>query len=461
MALLPQIPTKPTQNIEWATQDTNNGENSTPNKVATTTAHKDYGWGYPEQPPRNIMNWWQNAVYKWLDYLSKYVDLRVRTVSDNFAYNVEDITGLQFTVLTGRLNTGNLVSTFSQTALTMTDNSTNYVYAYVNTNNVALIDVASAWPDGSPNHTYYPLYKVTTSGGAITDVEDFRKHTMPRKASVQDVIDGTDNTKFVTPYTLTQGFVVPSATTTVYGKVRLADNTDISNQSGDDVLTAAALATTQIRASNDGVTVKYGLVALAHNTDLSGANRGSNADRVLRIDNMDDANAYATTSLPGFVTRATQTDVDANEATKYVTPALMNTAILKAVPTGVVTIAAGGVVPTGWLECNGAVIANSGDTAALYAVIGTKYGAAGKLPDLRGEFVRGWDNSRGVDSGRVLGSNQSSSVQNHLHTQSNQNVDGSAQVSALASISATVESYPSDSSETRPRNIAMMYIIKK
>ncbi|AUH00988.1 phage tail protein [Prodigiosinella confusarubida] len=61
--------------------------------------------------------------------------------------------------------------------------------------------------------------------------------------------------------------------------------------------------------------------------------------------------------------------------------------------------------PTGWLKCNGQTF----DTA-LYPILATAY-PSGTLPDLRGEFIRGWDDGRGVDSGRTLLSQQSHAMQ--------------------------------------------------
>jgi len=56
--------------------------------------------------------------------------------------------------------------------------------------------------------------------------------------------------------------------------------------------------------------------------------------------------------------------------------------------------------PIGWLECNGAVL-NRSDYIELFSEIGTTYGYTNSdnfiLPDLRGEFIRCWDNGRGVD----------------------------------------------------------------
>ncbi|GKW14753.1 hypothetical protein PEC301937_07030 [Pectobacterium carotovorum subsp. carotovorum] len=69
----------------------------------------------------------------------------------------------------------------------------------------------------------------------------------------------------------------------------------------------------------------------------------------------------------------------------------------------------GAVAPTGWLKCNG----QSFDKA-LYPILASRY-PSGALPDLRGEFVRGWDDGRGVDTSRALLSAQSHSIQGHAH----------------------------------------------
>lgn len=69
--------------------------------------------------------------------------------------------------------------------------------------------------------------------------------------------------------------------------------------------------------------------------------------------------------------------------------------------------------PTGWLKANGAAVSRT-TYAALFAAIGTTYGGGDgsttfNLPDLRGEFPRGFDDGRGVDAGRSIGSAQASS----------------------------------------------------
>ncbi|ENA2437665.1 phage tail protein [Klebsiella pneumoniae] len=65
--------------------------------------------------------------------------------------------------------------------------------------------------------------------------------------------------------------------------------------------------------------------------------------------------------------------------------------------------------PTGWLKCNGAPF-----TASQYPKLALAYPGL-LLPDLRGEFIRGWDDGRGVDPGRSIGSSQGWSPGSHVH----------------------------------------------
>jgi microcystin-dependent protein len=71
--------------------------------------------------------------------------------------------------------------------------------------------------------------------------------------------------------------------------------------------------------------------------------------------------------------------------------------------------------PTGWLKANGAAVSRT-TYAALFTAIGTTYGVGDgsttfNLPDLRGEFPRGFDDGRGVDSGRAIGTAQLDAAQ--------------------------------------------------
>ncbi|EKY3223593.1 phage tail protein [Cronobacter dublinensis] len=74
-----------------------------------------------------------------------------------------------------------------------------------------------------------------------------------------------------------------------------------------------------------------------------------------------------------------------------------------ALPVGVPVPWPTATAPAGWLKCNGAVF-----TAAQYPKLALAYPGL-KLPDLRGEFIRGWDDGRGVDSGRAILSAQAAS----------------------------------------------------
>lgn len=93
-----------------------------------------------------------------------------------------------------------------------------------------------------------------------------------------------------------------------------------------------------------------------------------------------------------------------------------------AVPPGAVAHFAMGSAPTGWLKANGAAVSRT-TYAALFAAISTTFGSGDgsttfNLPDLRGEFVRGLDDGRGIDTARALGSAQADEIESHTHTAS-------------------------------------------
>jgi len=123
-------------------------------------------------------------------------------------------------------------------------------------------------------------------------------------------------------------------------------------------------------------------------------------------------------------------------------------------PVGTIVGWASSTAPTGWLECNGQ--STSGYTE-LAALIGSN------VPDLRGEFVRGWDNSAGIDTGRTLGSTQSDEFKEHNHTIvsfGRVNVNPNGVQNPFYSRSGEEDTSSVGGTETRPRNVALMYIIK-
>ncbi|KDX18365.1 phage Tail Collar domain protein [Escherichia coli 2-210-07_S3_C3] len=145
--------------------------------------------------------------------------------------------------------------------------------------------------------------------------------------------------------------------------------------------------------------------------------------------------------------------------------------------------------PTGWLKCNGAPF-----SAEEYPELAKAY-PTNKLPDLRGEFIRGWDDAKGVDVSRSLLSNQSDAIRNitgGLRTVNTENYsiwentasfygaliplehstnNSFFELKGLQVSPAGGETYPKavgfdaskvvpTANENRPRNIAFNYIVR-
>lgn len=129
-------------------------------------------------------------------------------------------------------------------------------------------------------------------------------------------------------------------------------------------------------------------------------------------------------------------------------------------------------VPAGWLLCNGAAVSRI-TYRNLFEVVSILYGSGNggttfNLPDLRGEFIRGWDNGRGVDTGRTVGSFQADEFKAHDHSlvgqlQAFTPATGSGKFTLHSGVGSGFNSNYIENAggaETRPRNIAMAYIIK-
>lgn len=149
-------------------------------------------------------------------------------------------------------------------------------------------------------------------------------------------------------------------------------------------------------------------------------------------------------------------------------------------------------VNTNWLECNGAELPIA-DYQALYGLIGNAFGLAQspsnfKLPDLRGQFLRGWDHGRGKDpdaavrsGGDHVGSTQTDAIKKHAHPvgANTGKAAGGESVFDPGSWGSYQHCYTGDYNrsdaeltadgmfsscpravETRPNNVAVMYCIK-
>ncbi|EFN9298542.1 phage tail protein [Escherichia coli] len=151
-----------------------------------------------------------------------------------------------------------------------------------------------------------------------------------------------------------------------------------------------------------------------------------------------------------------------------------------ALPVGVPVPWPSATPPAGWLKCNGAAFSSE-----MYPRLAKAY-PTNKLPDLRGEFIRGWDDGRGIDAGRALLSFQTGMLEKHRHiVVANDGYDtkdewelatifkktysqgrglDAANTGGSLIPSPTLHSRGSigntGGSETRPRNIAFNYIVR-
>ncbi|MGS0119599.1 phage tail-collar fiber domain-containing protein [Escherichia coli] len=136
-----------------------------------------------------------------------------------------------------------------------------------------------------------------------------------------------------------------------------------------------------------------------------------------------------------------------------------------ALPVGVPVPWPSATPPTGWLKCNGAAF-----SAEEYPKLAKAY-PTNKLPDLRGEFIRGWDDGRGVDSSRGLLTSQDHLFASHEHwfdkyyaltgfdpTGGRFVVTADAFGELITANSISTVSV--GGSETRPRNVAFNYIVR-
>ncbi|MFK0086490.1 phage tail protein [Pseudomonas sp. NPDC090755] len=123
----------------------------------------------------------------------------------------------------------------------------------------------------------------------------------------------------------------------------------------------------------------------------------------------------------------------------------------------------------GFLELDGSV-KSSAIYPSLSAFLGTVFnkGDEGpgnfRLPESRAEFLRGWDHGRGVDAGRVIGNWQADETRAHSHS-----YNVASAVMGTGGVSNPVPSdtpgitkttNPTGGTETRPRNLAVMWCIK-
>jgi|9_EtaG_2_1085328.scaffolds.fasta_scaffold31135_2 hypothetical protein len=224
---------------------------------------------------------------------------------------------------------------------------------------------------------------------------------------------------------------------------------------------------------------------------------GKIADDAITTDKLANSINSTIAANTAKVTNATHTgDVTGSTALTIangvVTQAKLNSALLAALqthfsnPVGTVIWFLGERPPVGYLKCNGQTINNGNttisgnyidntaigtvDTSTLYSIIG------GTIPDLRGEFIRAWDDGRNIDVGRALNSFQMDAVQNHEHQFGGddmipsqggyQNSGGTFSYDATSTASGSGQHMSTKNqtgrvnTQTRPRNVALLACIK-
>ena len=285
--------------------------------------------------------------------------------------------------------------------------------------------------------------------------------------------------------TFTGNVGIPAGTASAPA-VRRSDDTNTGLYfSASDTVNVSTGGTNRVQIDTNGITVQDRKAIRFRDTSNS---------NFVAVRAPDNAASDITLTLPssdGNANDVLQSDGSGN---------LSFAALPQAVPTGSVHMMATTTAPSGYLKCNGAAVSRT-TYSDLFDIIGTTHGAGDgsstfNVPDLRGEFVRGWDDSRGVDSGRSFGSSQSDQNKQHNHTatatststvtdpghvhdieytnshsgdgvieESGVGLSGteptlSATTGITVSTSTSVSIANDGGSEARPRNVAMMYVIK-
>jgi len=133
-------------------------------------------------------------------------------------------------------------------------------------------------------------------------------------------------------------------------------------------------------------------------------------------------------------------------------------------PVGSIIQTSNSATPVGYIKCNGAELDRT-TYASLFSAIGTTYGTGNgsttfNVPDYRGCFLRGLDESRGLDAGRAIGSYQADSLQPHAHSWYSWTTWAYGWNQSPNYNQNSVTTGATGGAETRPKNYSVMYWIK-
>jgi hypothetical protein len=203
------------------------------------------------------------------------------------------------------------------------------------------------------------------------------------------------------------GNVVPN----VNNNYDLGSITQIWKTAFAETVNASTINTTNIVANNATV------AAISATTSTFSTLKDNSGTSIIKFDT--DGTLSANTNTNISTQRAVKTYVDftATWLLSQIQALQAQISAIKTVPSGTIFYTAAAAAPTGYLICDGTSKLKS-LYPDLFDAIGYTYGGSGSsfhVPDLRGQFVRGLDIGRGIDTSRTLGSTQNSSIGAHAH----------------------------------------------
>ncbi|WP_396463908.1 tail fiber protein, partial [Edwardsiella sp. A.80236] len=301
---------------------------------------------------------------------------------------------------------------------------------------------------------------------------------------LNDSINSTSTTQAATANAVKRTYdkAVQAASTYLAGQVRLNDS--INSISTTQAATANAVKRTYDEATRRASTSQAGRVQLNDRTDNFSTTEAATANAVRRA--YDIATRLASTSQAGRV--QLNDNLNSYQTNQAATPNAIRrvnerveqlvSQALDSLPVGVPIPWPLIFPPRGWVICAGQTFSLS-----VYPQLAMVY-PLGILPDLRGEFICGYDNDRGVDRFRVILTHQADALQNitgsvtgisetfsysgsgsgaFQRTSSGPGADGtprSVDWSNAGTLDFNAARVARTAEETRPRNVAFLYIVR-
>lgn len=255
-------------------------------------------------------------------------------------------------------------------------------------------------------------------------------------ATPAEVTPLTNNTLAVTPFSLSTMI----ASTTQKGFAELAtDPETLALASTSVVVTPSNLNALQASTSQRGI------VQLSDDINSTSTTQAATANAVKQVNDLiipktiitanGDLIVGQSAGVPAILPKGTNGSILTVDVTKPLGIDWNVPDSVNSVPVGCINWFTSNVaanLPVGWIVCDGSAYSSLPEIAPgipnpyydLFDVIGTTYGTAGantfKVPDLRGQFIRGWNDAGGtpgtLDPGRAFASTQTSAVQTHTHT---------------------------------------------